>query len=109
VVREHGPRLEHLPGFPDRTNVEAVSRATEGLRVSVWERGSGLTDACGTGAAASVAAALVAGWVKPDVFVPVELPGGGLAVRVSADLERTTLRGPARFVFTAELPEALLD
>src|SRR5215469_16405329 len=38
VVREHGPRLEHLPGFPDRTNVEAVSRAGEGLRVSVWER-----------------------------------------------------------------------
>ena len=109
VVREHGPRLEHLPGFPDRTNVEAVSRAGEGLRVWVWERGSGLTDACGTGAAASVAAALVAGWVQPDVFVPVELPGGRLAVRVTADLQRTTLRGPARFVFTAELPEALLD
>jgi diaminopimelate epimerase len=109
VVREHGPRLEHLPGFPDRTNVEAVSRAGEGLRVWVWERGSGLTDACGTGAVASVAAALVAGWVRPDVFVPVELPGGQLAVRVSADLQRTTLRGPARFVFTAELPEALLD
>jgi len=109
VVREHGPRLEHLPGFADRTNVEAVSRAGEGLRVSVWERGSGLTDACGTGAAASVAAALVAGWVPPDVFVPVDLPGGRLAVRVSADLQRTTLRGPARFVFAAELPEALLD
>jgi len=109
VVREHGPRLEHLPGFPERTNVEAVSRAAEGLRVSVWERGSGLTDACGTGAAASVAAALVAGWVPPEVFVPVELPGGKLTVRVSADLQRTTLRGPARFVFAAELPEALLD
>ena len=109
VVREHGPRLEHLPGFPDRTNVEAVSRGGEELRVWVWERGSGLTDACGTGAAASVAAALVAGWVEPEVFVPVELPGGRLAVRVSADLQRTTLRGPARFVFTAELPEALLD
>jgi diaminopimelate epimerase len=109
VVAEHGPRLEHLPGFPDRTNVEAVSRSAEGLRVSVWERGSGLTDACGTGAVASVAAALVAGWVPPDVFVPVELPGGRLTVRVSADLQRTTLRGPARFVFAAELPEALLD
>ena len=109
VVREHGPRLEHLPGFPDRTNVEAVTRTAEGLRVSVWERGSGLTDACGTGAAASVAAAVVAGWVLPDVFVPVELPGGKLTVRVSADLQRTTLRGPARFVFAAELPEALLD
>jgi diaminopimelate epimerase len=108
VVREHGPRLEHLPGFPDRTNVEAVTRATEGLRVSVWERGSGLTDACGTGAVASVAAAVVAGWVPPDAFVPVELPGGRMAVRVSADLERTSLRGPARFVFAAELPEALL-
>ena len=109
VVRAHGPRLEHLPGFPERTNVEAVTRSTEGLAVSVWERGAGLTDACGTGAAAAVAAAVVAGWVPADAFVPVDLPGGRLAVRVSRDLQRTTLRGPARFVFRAELPEALLD
>jgi diaminopimelate epimerase len=107
VVREQGPRLEHLPGFPERTNVEAVRRAHEGLSVWVWERGAGLTDACGTGAGAAVVAALLAGWVSPDVFVPVELPGGRLAVRVAADLGRTTLRGPARFVFGAELPEAL--
>jgi diaminopimelate epimerase len=52
---------------------------------------------------------VVAGWAPPDTFIPVELPGGRLAVRVSADLQRTTLRGPARFVFAAELPEALLD
>ena len=107
VVREHGPRLEHLPGFPERTNVEAVRRAHEGLSVWVWERGAGLTDACGTGAGAAVVAAFLAGWVSPDVFIPVELPGGRLAVRVAADLGRTTLRGPARFVFGAELPEAL--
>ena len=107
VAREHGPRLEHLPGFPERTNVEAVRRAQEGLSVWVWERGAGLTDACGTGAGAAVVAAFLAGWVSPDVFVPVELPGGRLAVRVAADLGRTTLRGPARFVFGAELPEAL--
>lgn len=109
VVREHGPRLEHLPGFPERTNVEAVTRSSDGLRVSVWERGAGLTDACGTGAAAAVAAAVLARWVPPDVFVPVDLPGGRLQIRVSEDLQRTTLRGPARFVFSAELPEALLD
>jgi len=109
VVREHGPRLEHLPGFPERTNVEAVTRSTDGLRVSVWERGAGLTDACGTGAAAAVTAAVLAEWVPADAFVPVDLPGGRLAVRVSRDLQRTTLRGPARFVFRAELPEALLD
>jgi diaminopimelate epimerase len=107
VAREHGPRLEHLPGFPERTNVEAVRRTQEGLSVWVWERGAGLTDACGTGAGAAVVAAFLAGWVSPDVFVPVELPGGRLAVRVAADLGRTTLRGPARFVFGAELPEAL--
>lgn len=109
AVREHGARLEHLPGFPERTNVEAVTRSAEGLQVSVWERGAGLTDACGTGAGAAVAAAVLARWVPPEVFVPVDLPGGRLAVRVSADLQRTTLRGPARFVFGAELPEALLD
>ena len=107
VVRAHGPRLEHLPGFPERTNVEAVRRTPEGLEVAVWERGAGLTDACGTGAGAAVVAAQLAGWVKPDVFVPVMLPGGQLEVRVAADLGRTTLRGPARFVFSAALPEAL--
>ena len=109
VVREHGPRLEHAPGFPERTNVEAVTRSMDGLQVSVWERGAGLTDACGTGAAAAVAAAVLAGWVPAEAFVPVDLPGGRLAVRVSRDLQRTTLRGPARFVCRAELPEALLD
>jgi diaminopimelate epimerase len=107
VVREHGPRLEHLPQFPERTNVEAVTRSAEGLRVDVWERGAGLTDACGTGAAAAVVAAVLADWVRPDTWVTVRLPGGLLAVRVAADLARTTLRGPARFVFSAELPEAL--
>jgi diaminopimelate epimerase len=108
VVREHGPRLEHLPEFPERTNVEAVSRSTEGLRVDVWERGAGLTDACGTGAAAAVVAAVLSDWIRPEAFVTARLPGGLLAVRVSADLLRTTLRGPARFVFSADLPEALL-
>jgi diaminopimelate epimerase len=108
VVREHGPRLEHLPEFPERTNVEAVSRSAEGLRVDVWERGAGLTDACGTGAAAAVVAAVLADWIRPEAFVTARLPGGLLAVRVSADLLRTTLRGPARFVFSADLPEALL-
>jgi diaminopimelate epimerase len=108
VVREHGPRLEHLPQFPERTNVEAVTRSEEGLRVDVWERGAGLTDACGTGAAAAVIAAMLADWVPPGTFVTARLPGGLLAVRVTGDLARTTLRGPARFVFAADLPEALL-
>jgi diaminopimelate epimerase len=108
AVWEHGPRLEHLPEFPERTNVEAVTRSPEGLRVEVWERGAGLTDACGTGAAAAVVAAVLADWVPSDAFVTARLPGGLLAVRVSADLARTSLRGPARFVFSADLPEALL-
>ena len=51
-----GPVLERHPDFPDRTNVEFVAREGGGLRVVVWERGCGLTQACGTGACAAVAA-----------------------------------------------------
>src|SRR5262249_20896617 len=106
-VREHGPRLEHLPAFPQRTNVEAVRRAQEGLEVAVWERGAGLTDACGTGAAAAGGGGGGAAGGRAQGSVPVGRPGGPVGGRVGGDLGRTTLRGPARFVFGAELPEAL--
>ncbi len=84
VVREHGPRLEHLPGFPERTNVEAVTRSKDGLRVSVWERGAGpdrrLRHRCRRGGGGG---GRWPDWVPADAFVPVDLPGGRLAVRVS--------------------------
>lgn len=100
-----GPGLEVHPSFPSRTNVEFVEpRAAGGLRVTVWERGVGITLACGTGACAAVVASALAGRSPFDAWVPVELPGGVLEIKVAADRSQVWLRGPARFVFSGTLP-----
>ena len=100
-----GPVLERSPLFPDRTNVEFVRTDPDGgLSVVVWERGSGLTQACGTGACASVAAAVYEKRLPADAWVPVRLPGGTLQIRVAADLSRVQLKGPATFVFEGVVP-----
>jgi diaminopimelate epimerase len=100
-----GPRLEHHPLFPRRTNVEFVQPlAGGGLDVVVWERGVGLTLACGTGACAAVAASVLAGRSAADTWVPVRLPGGQLEIKVQADLRQVWLRGEARRVFQGALP-----
>jgi len=96
-----GPLLERHPLFPSRTNVEFVTRTEEGLEVVVWERGCGFTQACGTGACASVAALVHLGRLEADVWHRVKLPGGPLSIRVSADLSRVRMQGPATFVFEA--------
>ena len=99
-----GPRLEGCEGFPERTNVELARVVGGGLEVSVWERGAGLTQACGTGACASVAAAVVEGRLPPGRWTRVRLPGGELQIRAEADLSNVLLRGPATYVFEATLP-----
>lgn len=96
-----GPKLEHAPGFAERTNVEFVRFDADGLTVVVWERGCGLTDACGTGACASVAAAVKLGRLPGDTWHKVMLPGGPLQIRVRADLSEVRMRGPVCFVFDA--------
>ncbi|HLT29134.1 MAG TPA: diaminopimelate epimerase [Myxococcaceae bacterium] len=96
-----GPQLEVHPDFPTRTNVSFVARTDEGLDVVVWERGCGLTDACGTGACASVATLVHLGRLAPDTWHRVRLPGGPLSIRVRADLGEVRLKGPATFVFEA--------
>ena len=95
-----GPLLEQHPGLPERSNVEftAVEDART-LSVRVWERGSGVTLACGTGACAAFAAAWRRGLCESRVRV--QLPGGALTLERE---ERTLyLGGPARTVFEGEL------
>jgi len=99
-----GPRLEVHPGFPHRTNVEFVQQTGDSLDVVVWERGCGLTQACGTGACATVAAGVYEGRLPADMWIPVTLPGGPLAIHVAADLSEVRMRGPATFVFEGTLP-----
>jgi diaminopimelate epimerase len=93
-----------LAVFPHGVNVEFVTRAAEGFRVRVHERGVGWTMACGTGACAVAAAAVRAGSARPGVPVPVTLDGGTLTVTVTLDPPRVTMTGPARRVFSGELP-----
>ncbi len=82
-----GAVLEHHAFFPDRANIEFVRVTSRNrLDLRVWERGSGETKACGTGACASAAAAVLLGYCDPDVPVTVAMTGGALTVRATQDL-----------------------
>ncbi len=91
-LAELGPAVERHERFPERTNVELVSRAAAGaLDVRVWERGVGETQACGTGACAAAAVAARRFGLKPPISV--RMPGGELSVRWET-LASVTLVGP---------------
>jgi len=86
------------------SNIEFVERiAPTRLKVVVWERGVGRTEACGTGAVASAVAAAVRGYSPFATPIQVDLPGGPLAIEVAESLE-TWLEGPAERVFQGEVP-----
>ena len=98
-----GPAIEKHPSFPGGVNAEFVSRAGENrLRMRVWERGSGITMACGTGACASAAAAAAAGICGFGVPIDVVLDGGTLQITVSPEM-KVTMTGPAEKVYDGEM------
>lgn len=79
---ELGPIIEKDGRFPEGVNVEFVEVVSGNeLNFCVWERGSGVTEACGTGACAAVVAAILNGYVQKDVDVSVHLSGGDLVIR----------------------------
>ena len=93
-----GPEMEVHPMFPNRTNVEFVQIVDEDhMRMRVWERGSGETFACGTGACAAVAAGIAAGRTRDSV--KVSLLGGTLDIDYDRQNETMYMTGPAREVF----------
>ena len=94
-----GPKFEHDPLFPQGVNtefVQVVSPST--LKMRVWERGSGETMACGTGACASAAAAISNGYCPAGEDITVRLRGGELTIRVEGS--RVWMTGEAVTVFT---------
>lgn len=94
-----GPQIECAPMFPERVNVEFVSvRNDRELDFRVWERGSGITQACGTGACAAVAAGVLNGHLERNVPVTVHLPGGDLEIVWSSSDSCIYMKGPAAFV-----------
>lgn len=101
-VEEFGPLIERHGRFPNRTNVEFVRVAgPQALEVLVWERGAGLTMACGTGACAAAVAALQLRQVSGPV--QVKLPGGTLEIEWSGGASPVFMTGPAAEVFRGEL------
>jgi len=95
-----GPALERDPAFPERTNVEFARLEGDGeLRLDVFERGCGFTQACGSGAAAAVAAACLTDRVPWGRTVLVHLPGGDLKVTAPGPDRPVLIEGPVRRVF----------
>jgi len=99
-----GPLIENHPLFPERTNVHFVQPLSAAeVVMRTWERGSGLTLACGTGAAAVCVAGVLAS--KSDRQLLVHLPGGDLHLLWRTQDNRVYLAGPAVEVFTGDWPD----
>ncbi|MCM1348162.1 MAG: diaminopimelate epimerase [Firmicutes bacterium] len=97
LVHETGRELEMHPCWPERANIEfAKIDNPHHITMRVWERGSGETMACGTGACATAVAAIITG--RCESPVTVELPGGSLLIRVTPD-RHVFMTGPATTVF----------
>ena len=95
-----GPMVERHPAFPEGVNFEIVNvLARDRMRVRVWERGSGITLACGTGACAAMVAARLRGLVGDEVAV--EMPGGELSIFWNGGGE-VVMEGPVERVFDGE-------
>lgn len=97
-VSQLGPQIEHHPLFPNRTNVEFVQVIDDThLAMRVWERGTGETMACGTGACAAAVAAVLRGKTMPSVYLKVL--GGNLFVCWDRPTNHIFLQGPAEYSF----------
>ena len=98
-----GPAIEKHPAFPGGVNVEFVRPVSSArLQVSVWERGSGATLACGTGACAAAAAMVLRSLCPRETPIEIDLPGGTLTVRAATD-DTLTLTGPVETVFEGKI------
>lgn len=97
---KYGPALENHPAFPRKTNVHFVEALNQQeLRMRVWERGVGITLACGTGACATLVAAVLN--KKTERKAKVHLPGGTLEIEW-AENNHVYMTGPAQTVFTGK-------
>ena len=100
-VGETGPVMEHHPMFPQRCNIEFATITPDGIRVRVWERGSGITQACGTGACATAVAAAKTG--RAGRTSTIIMDGGTLSIEWSEADNHVYMTGPATFVFDGEI------
>lgn len=97
-----GPKLENHPFFPGRINVEFAQMLGEGkIRMQVWERGAGITQACGTGACATAVAAFLTGRAGRESVIVMD--GGSLAVKWDIATKHVLMTGEATKVFDGEI------
>ncbi len=99
-IAELGPQIENDPAFPERINVNVAAIGADGIRLRTWERGAGLTLACGTGACATAVAAIVSKRATSPVHV--SMPGGSLTVAWEQG-GQVKMRGSATHVFSGDL------
>ncbi|MDD6378361.1 MAG: diaminopimelate epimerase [Prevotella sp.] len=107
ALTNRGRALEHDKAFPQRCNIEfAVQKSKNEFRTRVWERGSGITMACGTGACATAVAAITTGRADRKKPVKIVMDGGTLTIEWRDD-NHIYMTGPAAFAFegTIQLPE----
>jgi diaminopimelate epimerase len=103
-VHDIGPKVENHPAFPRRTNVEFIKvNSRSDLQMRVWERGSGETLACGTGASAVAVAGVLTG--RTDRKMTIHLLGGDLELEWAESDNCVYMTGPAVEVFTGDWPE----
>ena len=101
-VARYGSELEHNAAFPQRCNIEFAQPMPDGtIRTRVWERGSGITQACGTGACATAVAAAMTGRAQRKSAIVMD--GGTLNIEWNADDGHVYMTGPAEFVFEGEV------
>jgi diaminopimelate epimerase len=101
-----GPSIEHDPAFPERINVNVASVQADGsVKLRTWERGAGLTRACGTGASATGVAAIRSR--RASSPVKVTMPGGALTIAWEPG-QQVRMRGAATYVFKGEIDLAAL-
>ena len=107
-VGEKGKRLEYHLAFPQRCNIEFARVEADGsIRTRVWERGSGITMACGTGACATAVAAVLTGRAKRTSRIVMD--GGTLSIEWRKEDHHVYMTGPAEFVFDGEIDLAKLQ
>ena len=107
-VGEKGRTLEQHPAFPQRCNIEFAQVQEAGvIRTRVWERGSGITQACGTGACATAVAAALTG--KSGRISQIVMDGGTLTIEWRQEDNHVYMTGPAAFVFDGEIELAKLQ
>lgn len=101
MVESKGKKLEYHAAFPERCNIEFAEMRPNGIRVRVWERGSGITQACGTGACATAVAACKTGRAGRKNCIIMD--GGELEIEWNEADNHVYMTGPAEFVFEGEI------